>query len=317
MMSQTGIRQSHRNPARGRWLAALFFACCWPFAVVPVAAQNPPPQVIGPQPAPGANTTSTTGSLEDVEKLLTRLVVGEAGLEWSDDRKWGQQEKVWGGVRLRRDGNRLETERVWRMVNHGSWEKYGAQVQPGAENFRITLPRIETTPDGASLVTVAVRAQLDIEARQAQWVRGVQMYSLSASGTADVGLEIAVRLDSVPDYSEFPPAIVLQPEVTSADIHLYDFRIDRVSKVGGEFAQQVSKVARKKIEEKIAEKKTGLPAKLNRQIEKNRDHLRFSLNDLILDEWLKSKVPDASSSAGENGSPPPTRQSSIMQSKRP
>lgn len=226
-------------------------------------------------------------SLKEIENLLTGLVIREAGLEWSDDKKWGGQEKIWNGIRFRQDDGRLETERVWKTVNHGSWEKYAAKVRPGAENFRITLPNIETTPDGTSHITVNVRAVLDIDARQSQWSRGVQLYSVSASGWADVEVAIRVDVTTRPDYTEFPPAIVIDPTVSDAYVVLHRLQLDRVGKLGGEFSQQVSRAAEKIIEDKLADKKTDLVAKLNRQIEKNRKHLRFSMKDLELPEFVQ------------------------------
>jgi|GEM_PF-5361573 len=259
-------------------------------AIVILASGAVPPLLFSQQPANVPAVTPSrpqSGSIRDLENLLTSLVVREAGLEWSDDKHWGEQERIWAGFRFRRDDGRLETERVWKEVNHGSWEKYSAKVRPGAENFRITFPNIEAAPDGSSRITVNVRAVLDIEARQSQWSRGVQLYSISGTGWADVEVSIRVTVTTRPDYTELPPALVISPTVTDAEIVLHRFQLDRVSKLGGEFSQQVSRAARKIIEDKLEEKKTDIVAKLNRQIEKNRKHLRFSMHDLELPEFVR------------------------------
>ena len=248
----------------------------------PVFAQPSQANILPSQPA----ADKTTGTVKDLETLLTGLVIQEAGLEWNNDKNWGGQEKAWNGIRFRHDDGRLETERVWKMVNHGSWEKYSAKVRPGPENFHITLPRIESTDDCTSNITVNVRTTLDIDARQSQWSRGVQLYSISGTGWADVEVSIQVAVKTRPDYTEFPPAIVIEPIVTNADIVLHRFQLDRVSKLGGEFSQQVSHAAKKIIDSKLEDKKTDIVIKLNKQIERNRDHLRFSMKDLELPEFI-------------------------------
>lgn len=253
-----------------------------------------------PQSAPAADSLpDQRHSLEPMEKWLTRLVIEEAGLEWSDDRDWGGQERVQEGIRFRRDeGGKLETERVWKNVNHGSWERYSARVRPGAGNFRITLPRMETDPGGGSRITLQIRALLDLEARHSQWSRGLQLYSISAEGWADVEVTLDLRLSTLPDWSTIPPTVVLQPVVDAAHVTLHELQLDRVSKLGGEFSQQVGRLAQRVISARLAEKEQGLVDRLNRQIGKHRDQLRFSPADIQLPDWARTAASGREGAAG-------------------
>ncbi len=253
---------------------------------VPLVAQAVFPETTG-----NAATPAPAGSLADLERLLTSLVAREAGLEWNDDRNWGQQVEVWDGIRFRQDDGRLETERAWKKANHGRWEKYAAQVRPGAEHFRITLPRLETAADGASLVTIRVRALVDLSARISQWSRGVQLYSFSAEGWTDVEMELEARVNTVADWSELPPAMVVRPEVLAVRVTLHELQLDRISKLGGEFSQQMGQLARGAIEERLRERESGLVERLNRKIGEKGDQLRFSIRDLDWPEWIRQELP--------------------------
>ena len=87
------------------------------------------------------------------------------------------------------------------------------------------------------------------------------------------------------DISRFPPDLIFAPTVTDADIIVDEFRLDRISKAGGEFAQQATRGARKILDKKVKEKETKLVEKLNEKLEKNKDDLRISVADAIESKW--------------------------------
>jgi hypothetical protein len=92
-----------------------------------------------------------------------------------------------------------------------------------------------------------------------------------------VRLELKGRLSAYPDYSDIPPAIVIDPTVASATLTLESFSVDRVSKIGGEVAEQWGEIAEKVIQEILIDDLNGkLHTKLNKAIDKKRDELRFS-----------------------------------------
>jgi len=90
------------------------------------------------------------------------------------------------------------------------------------------------------------------------------------------------------DVSKFPPDLIFDPHVEKAKIELANFRIDRVSKAGGEFAQQLTRLVKPKIEKKIAKKEAKLVEKLNAKIEKSRDRLTLSAHDAVKSKWASA-----------------------------
>jgi len=226
--------------------------------------------------------------LEELSQWLTRVALSHMPHEYEKEKNWGEQEKRWAGFKFRRDGERgrLETKRRYKMVNHGTWRKYGTKLANPEEKFSIEVSGFGTTDDHKTKFSVSFLADLLLNARQSKWVKGVQLYSLSASGSATVRLTVhcEVKIDS--DFSEFPPALVLKPEIADAELVVDQFEIDRVSKAGGEVAQQVTRMARKELDRKIHEHEQKLVKKLNKEIDENRDKLRLSIADTVKLKWF-------------------------------
>ncbi len=223
----------------------------------------------------------------DLNQLLTGIVLEHLPHNYVDEKKWGQQEKRWSGIEFRRDGDRgrLESQRRYRMVNHGTWQKYRVELIDPQQQFSVGLHDVARTENGLTSFSVSFDARLKLEARQSKWAHGVQLYSLTADGHATVRLQVFCELDTGLDFRNFPPDLVFMPTVTDARIVVDDFRLDRVSKVGGELAQQVSRYARRELEQKIEQKEQQLVRKINERIAKKQDRLRLSVVDAVKLNW--------------------------------
>jgi len=225
---------------------------------------------------------------EDAEKLdrfLTKLALDSMPVPYVEDKDWGKQSERWDGLKVSFQNGRLRTKRRKKKVNHGTWDRYEVSLVDPDKNFSVNLDNLKEMDEGRVSFTVRATAKVSVMARQSKWVKGVQLYSISADGSADVQLELSVVLGSSMDVSKFPPDLIFDPKVEGADISVENFRIDRVSKAGGEFAQQVTRVVQKKIDKKIVEKEDKLVKKLNDKIEKNRDRFTLSVHDAMKSKW--------------------------------
>lgn len=225
---------------------------------------------------------------KELDQLLTKIVLSNLPHEYVQDKKWGQKSKRWAGVRFRRDDedSKLETKRRFKMVNHGTWQKYSAELVDPENQFNVQLGNVAQNRDGQTTMDIGFNADLKLDARQAKWVKGVQLYSLSAEGTASVQLVVSCDVGVDLDFGQFPPDLILKPVVRKAKLNVEKFKLDRVSKAGGEVAQQVSKYARKELDARIAEKEKKLVKKLNQEIAENEDKLRLSIADAIGNKWF-------------------------------
>jgi hypothetical protein len=236
------------------------------------------------------NSTQASGADagKDIDKFLTRLVLSNIPHTFEETKDWGAQDERWDGIEFRREGLKIETNRRKKMVNHGTWKKYSAELLNPNEEFAIEVKNMHETHDEKLAFDTHFIAHLGIHGRQSKWIKGVQLYSISADGHANVRLVVSIELEVKADFVSFPPDLVFVPRVTQADLVVEEFRLDRISKAGGEFAQQVTKNVRSQLDKKIDEKKQKLVDKINKQLAEKQDQLRLSIRDAAKSKWTKT-----------------------------
>ena len=126
----------------------------------------------------------------------------------------------------------------------------------------------------------SVETPMKFTARIERWNRGVQWYSLSIEGKLRVRMDATSRLAFLADYSEVPPALVINPAVETAELHLKDFEVDRVSKIGGDVAEEWGELMEQVLIDVFIKKQNEkLASKLNKSIDKHRKDMRLSMAD--------------------------------------
>lgn len=259
---------------------------------VSVLQRSSPVESARPQsrPRPGQPGTSTdvpksSDAGAEIDQLLTRLVLDSIPHQFEETKDWGGQTERWDGVKVWREGLKIETKRRKKKVNDGTWKKYSVQFRNPAEEFTMQVKNMRETPDEKLAFDVHFLAHLDIDGRQAKWVKGVQLYSVGVKGHTEVRLVVSMEVEVKIGGATFPPDLVFVPVATEADLVVDDFRIDRVGKAGGEIAQQVGKKVRSMLDEKIADKKQKLLNKINSELTKNQDDLRIPIADAVSSKW--------------------------------
>ena len=124
---------------------------------------------------------------------------------FADKKKWGQQAERFDGFKREREGLRLKVTRRKKMVNHGNWQKYEVSLRDPEKKFAIKVTNMRELPKNIVGFDIDFTADLNIAGRQSKWVKGVQLYSLSANGHAQVRLRLAVELEVKLDRKTFPP----------------------------------------------------------------------------------------------------------------
>lgn len=222
----------------------------------------------------------------EIVAWLTELIRDNLPPTYEDDRKWGKTKEVWNGVRLRREGLKIETERRIRTVKSGSWTRYKIALVDPDRLLHVQFDRLEPLENGDISFRVVTDCTLDVFGRLSQWVRDVQVISLSANADAVCRLTlegtVAVRMNMF----KFPPDLGIKPHVDVAHVDLVHYRVRRISQVGGDFAKVLGKGLRGSVDEKIEKFNGKLVDKINKQLNKQADKLSFSSQD-----WLKSKLP--------------------------
>ncbi|MCA9133743.1 MAG: hypothetical protein KDA45_11335 [Planctomycetales bacterium] len=217
---------------------------------------------------------------------LTAMVHDNLPPTYADDRKWGQQKEVWDGVKIWREGGRLETKRKTKTVNTGTWTRYRLTIVDPEQNVHIEFHRLETLPDGRIAFEVSVECLLDVFGRLSQWARDVQLLSISAQADAACRLTLAGTVKFQLNMLKLPPDVAIKPHVDVAHVELTHYRVRRVSQVGGDFAKYLGQGLRSVVDEKLEDMNAKLVGKINAQLEKHSPRLEFSTED-----WLRSKFP--------------------------
>lgn len=243
-------------------------------------------QLVAQSPARPANSTDPE-SIRELEQFVTTIALAHIPHAFQDHIDWGSQSERWDGLKVHFDGLRLKTKRRKKMVNHGTWKMYRVSLRDPHKNLAIRLANLHSTRDKKFSFDIHVTAPLLVHGRVAQWVKGVQLFSVSADAVAKVQLAARCEVGFTFDVTEFPPAVSVHPKVTHADVQLVEFQMYRVSDVGGEIAQQLGRGAESIIEKQLVKERPKLVAKLNAELDKNRDKLRISPKDLFRSKWGK------------------------------
>lgn len=247
-------------------------------------AVEPSPDVPAEKPA----QPETHDAGDEIDELLTKLVLGHLPHDFKQDKDWGTQAERFDGLKVRRKGLQIRTKRKKKMVNHGSWRKFNASLVDPENRFSVSVKNMREAHEGKVAFDLHCQSDLKIDGRIAQWIKGVQLYSLSLDGKARVKLAVTIELETVMDVTKFPPDLIFRPRATAAELNVEDFRIDRISKIGGEVSQQASRWASSAIDEQIEAEETKLVDKINVDLKKNEKKLRLSLHDAVSSKWSKA-----------------------------
>lgn len=217
---------------------------------------------------------------------LQQLVRENLPETYENDKKWNQQKEVWDGVDVSREGLRIKTKRKRKLVNHGAWTRYRLEIVDPEHRLDIQFHKLELTDDGKIAFDVSVEMLLDVFGRLSQWVRDVQLISLSANADAVCKLSIQGTVECHLIPLRLPPDITIKPHVDAARVDITYFRVRRISQLGGPAAAQLGNSLRAVLESKLQESNEKLPEKMNRQLAKHSDRMTFSTQD-----WLQSQLP--------------------------
>lgn len=205
---------------------------------------------------------------------------------YEDNRKWDLQKEVWDGVDFSRDGVKVKTKRKHKLVNHGTWTRYRLELVEPDKNLKIQFHKLEVAEDHKIHFDVSVEMLLDVFGRLSQWVRDVQMVSISANADAVCRLNIQGTVAFQLNPLRFPPDVRIQPHVDVANVEISHFKVRRISQLSGPLAEQLGNGSRRALENKLEDSNAKLPEKMNKQLAKHADRMQFSTQ-----EWLQSKLP--------------------------
>lgn len=221
---------------------------------------------------------------------LASLAAKQIPPVFEGDKGWGETKRIWAGVKLDLDGHKLTTHRRYRDLRHGRWSRY--QLTPShltrdpenaaSSGLQIVIDEVQSLQDGRWRVRSTIRAPIHFETRIERWNLGVQWYSIQVGGELRVRVEATATVGFIADYSDIPPALIIDPEIDRARLILETFEVRRISKLGRDIAGNLGDIAQSLIEETWLKKENDrLVTRINTKIDRRRDDLRWSLWDFL------------------------------------
>ncbi|WP_164100806.1 hypothetical protein [Candidatus Laterigemmans baculatus] len=248
-----------------------------------VWAAEPPVTETPLPPQTGSALELTSEEATSSVQSLAAWAVTQLPRVYEGDKDWGETKKVWAGVKVRFDGLKLKTNRRFRELRHGRWARYQLSLpaaEQGGPAVEIVIDRVHQSPDGRWQIEATITAPMAFVARVERWNLGVQWYSVSVEGDLRVRLRSTTTVGFYADYSEVPPALTVDPRVEMAELAIERFEVDRISKIGGDVAEELGDFLEDVFRDRLVEKENQrLATKLNKAIDKKRARLRWSLVD--------------------------------------
>ncbi len=257
------------------------------------------PPVVADSPAATSSPRSASESHLSVSEAqarasiqwLAELALRKMPRSFDGDKDWGETKKLWAGIKVHRDGLKLKTHRRFKEVEQGRWVKYEVTLpDPTAPNAAtVTIHDVVPTIDQASgeqrwKIHSSIVAPMKFTARVQRWNLGVKLFSMTITGDLRVRLISTTSVGFVADYAEIPPALVIDPRMDQAQLVLERFEVNRISRIGGDVAEQWGELIEEILVERFVKKHNDrLVGKLNKSIDKERDDLRLSMA-----EWFAS-----------------------------
>lgn len=246
----------------------------------------------GPEDA-AADAADDAANLAGLDDMIESLIRTHLPNRYEETKHWGKTKEVWSGVKVSLDGLRVDSERRLKRVNHGQWKRYRVDLLQPNEHLPLRVENVHETDAHRLHFDLVTTAPLHVTGEIAQWERGVKLGSLSSEADAIVRFRGGIDLGVEFDTKQFPPDVVLRPQVTEAHVELAAFRLRRVGQLEGPLMKPLGQGLREVLEEKLEDTNATLVAKLNRQIAKKQDKLRLSAADW----WRRKFGADATAAA--------------------
>jgi hypothetical protein len=241
--------------------------------------------LILPETLPQVPVPVSADERQEISTWVKWMVLKNLPPNFEDNRKWDKRKEVFAGLHIHREGLKIETKRKTKLMKHGTWTRYTIDFVDPEKELIVDISKIDFSHDGRIDITTRIETPLKLFGRVSQWQRNVRWYSLSMYAKSRVEMNVECSVYVHVNSAKFPPDVEFSPKVTSANVQLKEFEVDRISRVGGDAAELIGKGIREVLDEKMKDYDDKLVEKMNREIAKQKDKLTISLSD-----WLEKKA---------------------------
>ncbi|MBI2826568.1 MAG: hypothetical protein HYX69_17995 [Planctomycetia bacterium] len=245
--------------------------------------------VFSPGTVARAADAAFASSEQSLSELIRTTIVDSLPREFTGQDKWGEKKAIASGLKFSTHGGRLKIDQRTKEVNHGLWTQYKATLIDPERHLRVRLSGLRRTAPGRLAFQLALAARVDGEARVERWRRGVKMLNFKAVAGSVVEAVLDCEVGIRTEATNFMPELVVEPHVDRVRLTLVDIDLKRVSKIGGDAAEELGDQLRHTLENELQAREAKVASKLNEALVKHPEKLRFSAARLVSSGWTKAQ----------------------------
>ncbi len=238
--------------------------------------------------APAAvNSPAAASPNQELARLAKDIIIKSLKPQYEKRENWGHQSSVVDRYHwVQRDGG-WHLDKQTRLANDGLWRMYTVRLDDPQRNLQVRLTPAHAAADGKTAFQAFLTAKLGVDARQEQWIKGVKGLNFQVQGDAVVEVRLDLEIAIGPASEGSFGTLELRPVVTGVGLRLVDFSLRRLDFIQGDLAHELGNAFEDILAGELHKREAETTKKINAEIEKHRDKLRFSPAEIAQIGWDK------------------------------
>jgi hypothetical protein len=262
-------------------VASLLIIATPPLVAATNSSTSPPPST-----TPPANTAAASPN-QALAEMAKQVLLKSLPPEYEKRENWGHQKDVVTGYEWRQIDGLWQPQKVTKKLNDGQWRMYRVKFDNAARNLQIRFTTPHQAEDGRTAFQVFLTAKLGVEAAQEQWTMGIKGLNFQVAGEATIAARLDLSVAIHPVLGAGFGTIEVQPEVTAIDLRLVDLNLKRLDLIRGDLAHELGHAFEDILAGELHKKEGEITKKINLEIAKQKDKLRFSPSQIANIGWEK------------------------------
>ncbi len=282
-------------------------------AVQGAAGIDEPPPIPSPTQPPAQSEAQPSVSPNQALAVVAKeIIIKSLKPQYEKRENWGHQSTIVDGYHWVQRAGGWHLEKQTKPVNDGLWRMYSVRLNDPEHNLQVRLTPAHPADDGHTAFQAFLTARLAVDARQEQWIKGVKGLNFQVQGDATVEVRLDLEIAIKPATEGGFGSIEIQPVVTNVGLRLVDLSLKRLDLIHGDLARELGNAFEDILAGELHKREAETTRKINAEIEKHRDKLRFSPGQIAEIGWDKIQAilgggSSASKSAASSATPPTKR----------
>lgn len=224
-----------------------------------------------------------------LESLLSHIArdvaLAELPERFTDESDWDHEKTFTSRLRLAGKPLKPKIEKVKTQKRHGTWTRFMGHIPDPEKNLQVNVQNLRTKGEETRF-EVITRFPITGEAELQQWARGVQLLGVSVVADAELEIQMELRLVTRLVPTPLLATADLFVEVTSAEIEMTHFKIQRIGQADGKGAEWVGDQVKASLKRKVARRREKLVTQANKAIQRQMDQGKLRLDPYQLVQHL-------------------------------